>query len=393
MTASIGHWVTFIAGVKTALRTFTKRPFLLFGTGFDVTEDADNDAYAVTIDVTNLIASPWKTHVEARSTSNIANLVTVLSVGGVALTDAMRVLLAGQTDQTENGLYIYSSGVGLVRSGDGDTDSDLRCSTVIVRQGTGAGERWQCTNTGTARPDIDNIVFALREANADKAKLDGMGAGAAVVAITYTAPIVNAGTATSPVIGFTPTADVTMAGFGLTECTNIDNASGAIVIGSDAVSVSIGCADSANSETGLSFLRVAAEADTVIETRWEDVGSIRRLVNYKLTTTNATVTNVTQVAYELTDDSTISYSFEISAYEPATGDRRTWFVRGAGGQHSGTTALDGTNDSFDVDSGGSSGTWRGDVVMVGDSFMPQVEGEVTKTIKWMVTGHYTVYTP
>lgn len=287
-----GHWVRFVSGIKTEIETFQLRTYLKFGTGFTVADSPTDDSYAISLDLTDLYSSPWKFYVEARSVSNVANLTTVFALGGVSLVSTDRVLLTGQTDQSENGLYVWTSGTGLARAGDGDVDADLRCATVYVRKGDGAGERWYCTNTGTARPDIDNIVFALREQNADKAKLDGIASGAQacswanivtaaagadtavdlnaqevtgaadptaaqslvtrayfeanlpasglVNSVTFDPPLFNIGDSTDPVGSFSPDADVTMNGFGLVECQSVDNSGGTQEYGANTTAQTFG---------------------------------------------------------------------------------------------------------------------------------------------------------
>ena len=88
----------------------------------------------------------WKQSVRAASTANISNLVSVTSIDGVTLSDEDRVLLKNQSSAEENGIYVFYSASGLVRSLDATT-SVLTCgATCYVDEGTSnAGTFWTLT--------------------------------------------------------------------------------------------------------------------------------------------------------------------------------------------------------------------------------------------------------
>ena len=176
-----GHWVNFIQRILTSTADVGGRVNLFFGSGFQVEEMPDDDAIGISLDSSALAQSSWKMYAETRSVTNIADLSAVTSVGGVTLSPGMRVGVFAQSDDTKNGLYQYADGVGLFRSSDADSDGELRGAEVRIRKGDGAGERWRCSNTGAAVPDVSSITWVKVESNGDKAKLDGIESAAQAV--------------------------------------------------------------------------------------------------------------------------------------------------------------------------------------------------------------------
>jgi hypothetical protein len=86
--------------------------------------------------------------VVALSDSNIALPTAPSEIDGVTLSDGDRVLLAGQTDLTENGIYVVS-GTDLVRADDHDTAAEIQAGDfVFVSGGTNyAATGWVQENT------------------------------------------------------------------------------------------------------------------------------------------------------------------------------------------------------------------------------------------------------
>jgi hypothetical protein len=102
-----------------------------------------------------------------------AGTQVALTIDGVALSVADRVLVYEQTDETENGVYVVTTvGSGstnwvLTRSSDTDTyvnaspEGLSEGSTFFVQQGTtGAGETYTCNTPGTITFGTTNITFA-----------------------------------------------------------------------------------------------------------------------------------------------------------------------------------------------------------------------------------------
>ena len=80
------------------------------------------------------------------------------SLSGVTLATGDRVLLYGQTDPKENG--IYSVAASPSRSDDADEDGEILPGTqVYVRAGTNAGKLFFCTNASTPDIGVDNITW------------------------------------------------------------------------------------------------------------------------------------------------------------------------------------------------------------------------------------------
>lgn len=102
----------------------------------------------------------WKDNVRVVATSNIDLNTPPSSIDGVTLALNDRILLIGQTNQTQNGIYVYNgSGNPLTRANDADTGTEITNAVVLVDSGTvNAGTRWRCTSVN---PNIgsDPIVF------------------------------------------------------------------------------------------------------------------------------------------------------------------------------------------------------------------------------------------
>jgi hypothetical protein len=103
-----------------------------------------------------------KGSVVAVSTSNIASLSGLATtVDGVLLnTDSWRVLLAGQSTASQNGIYLVHSGAW-TRSADMAAGSDAAGNYCFVEQGTSyADSGWVCTtNTGSAVVGTNSLAF------------------------------------------------------------------------------------------------------------------------------------------------------------------------------------------------------------------------------------------
>jgi hypothetical protein len=67
---------------------------------------------------------------------------------GVTLTSGARVLLAGQTASSENGIYIFnSSTTALTRSADANVGTELQLATISIAQGTKTGYTYRVNET------------------------------------------------------------------------------------------------------------------------------------------------------------------------------------------------------------------------------------------------------
>jgi hypothetical protein len=85
-----------------------------------------------------------KASVVTASTTNIATLSGLLTVGGITVSAGDRVLVKNQTAQADNGIYVASASAW-ARSSDADTWAELVSAFVFVEQGTNADTGWVCT--------------------------------------------------------------------------------------------------------------------------------------------------------------------------------------------------------------------------------------------------------
>ena len=91
------------------------------------------------------------------------------TMDGYAIQDGDRVLLHGQTDAKENGIYIAGTGAWS-RSDDADTQAELKpYSAVRVLNGTHAGRTYQLLSTTNPVPDTDAQTWAVTSSSSDDA--------------------------------------------------------------------------------------------------------------------------------------------------------------------------------------------------------------------------------
>jgi hypothetical protein len=102
----------------------------------------------------------WKDNVRVASTSNVNINSPGSTIDGVTLNQGDRVLLKDQTNQAENGIYIFNGATTpLTRAPDASTASELINAVVLVDSGTAnAGTSWRQVNV-ISNLGTDNIVF------------------------------------------------------------------------------------------------------------------------------------------------------------------------------------------------------------------------------------------
>ncbi len=106
--------------------------------------------------------SSWKGAVRTVATANIT-LSGLQTLAGVTVVAGDRVLVAGQTDATQNGPYVASGGVWW-RGDDFSTDEmSTLGATVLVMAGTYAGTIWQLTSPTTGSVRLGVTEFAWGE--------------------------------------------------------------------------------------------------------------------------------------------------------------------------------------------------------------------------------------
>lgn len=107
--------------------------------------------------------SDYKDSVRVVSRSNINLSASILTIDGVSLADKDRVLLVGQTSQSQNGIYAWSVSTNqLTRAQDADSIFELSPGVkVYVEEGNShAQTSWILITSGIITPGITNMVFA-----------------------------------------------------------------------------------------------------------------------------------------------------------------------------------------------------------------------------------------
>jgi hypothetical protein len=107
--------------------------------------------------------SDYKDSVRVATRSNINLSANIVSIDGVLLTDKDRVLLIGQSNQSQNGIYSWSSAsYKLTRSNDADSIFELSAGNkVYVEEGTSFEKTtWTLITSGVITPGITGLVFA-----------------------------------------------------------------------------------------------------------------------------------------------------------------------------------------------------------------------------------------
>ncbi len=107
--------------------------------------------------------SDYKDSVRVAWRSNLNLSADVSVIDGVPLNDKDRVLLAGQSNSTQNGIYSWTSNSQrLTRAFDADSMFELSSGNrVYVEEGnTHAKSTWVLITTGNISPGITNLVFS-----------------------------------------------------------------------------------------------------------------------------------------------------------------------------------------------------------------------------------------
>lgn len=107
--------------------------------------------------------SDYKDSVRVAVRSNINLSGTVQIVDGVTLSDKDRVLVAGQSVASQNGIYVWSSATSkLTRAEDADSQYELSPGNrIYVEEGNShALTNWVLITTGIIVPGVTSIVFS-----------------------------------------------------------------------------------------------------------------------------------------------------------------------------------------------------------------------------------------
>ena len=107
--------------------------------------------------------SDFKDSVRVATRSNVDLSSNVFVIDGISLSDKDRVLLIGQTDKAENGIYSWSTASKkLTRSDDANSIFELSSGNkVYVEEGNSFSQTtWTLITTGIINPGVTNLVFA-----------------------------------------------------------------------------------------------------------------------------------------------------------------------------------------------------------------------------------------
>lgn len=107
--------------------------------------------------------SDYKDSVRVASRSNLNTAAIILSIDGVTLVDKDRVLLVGQTNQSQNGIYAWSSATSKIsRAVDADSIFELSAGNkVYVEEGNTQGKSsWTLITQGVITPGTTALVFS-----------------------------------------------------------------------------------------------------------------------------------------------------------------------------------------------------------------------------------------
>jgi phage-related tail fiber protein len=107
--------------------------------------------------------SDYKDSVRVASRSNLNVSANITTIDGISLSDKDRVLLIGQTNQSQNGIYAWSSASNrLTRSNDADSIFELSAGNkVYVEEGnTFEKTTWTLITSGVITPGVTGLTFA-----------------------------------------------------------------------------------------------------------------------------------------------------------------------------------------------------------------------------------------
>lgn len=102
----------------------------------------------------------WKDNVRVAATVNVTIASPGATIDGIAMAANDRVLLRGQTAQTQNGIYIWNgAATPMTRALDASTFTELESAVVTVDEGSDAGATFRQTQVNGVI-DTNNVVFA-----------------------------------------------------------------------------------------------------------------------------------------------------------------------------------------------------------------------------------------
>lgn len=156
--------------------------------------------------------SPWKLACRLVATTNLT-LQGLQTVDSVPLDEGDRILVAGQTDSTQNGIR-YASAGAWIRSVDFDSDEEATLGMVIniLEGSTGANTEYELTSPTSGPIVIGSTALTFQQS----------GAGGGVSTVHATLPLVSSG-GTTPTITIDAATDSTPGSLSAADKTKIDS--------------------------------------------------------------------------------------------------------------------------------------------------------------------------
>jgi hypothetical protein len=124
--------------------------------------------------------SDYKDSVRVATRSNINVAADIFAIDGLSLSDKDRVLLVGQTNQVQNGIYSWSVATSkLTRAIDADSIFELSSGNkVYVEEGNTQGKTsWTLITHGSITPGTSSLVFS-KETRINSTDVSGNYGGA-----------------------------------------------------------------------------------------------------------------------------------------------------------------------------------------------------------------------
>lgn len=101
----------------------------------------------------------WKDSARVSTQGNINLSSPGSAIDGVTLSNGDRVLVRMQTDETQNGIYIFNGAASaMTRAPDANTAAELEQATITVEEGTDAGATFRQTQVNFTL-DTDDVLF------------------------------------------------------------------------------------------------------------------------------------------------------------------------------------------------------------------------------------------
>ena len=122
-----------------------------------------NSTDAATKEYVDMMATGLKVKTACRvATTGNVNLAAVTQIDGVTLLNGNRVLVKDQTTTSQNGIYVFESGVGLQRATDADSWDELVGAYVFITEGsTNAGRSYWCSVQPGGTLGVTSVQWVL----------------------------------------------------------------------------------------------------------------------------------------------------------------------------------------------------------------------------------------